>query len=80
MANKVVVDIFGEQYPLKSEDDIAYVKKLAALVDENMRDVAKRTNSFSGNKISVLAALQIADGYYKLKRDYDELVKLIEEK
>ena len=80
MANRIVVDIFGEQYPLKSDSDAAYVKQLAALVDDSMREAAKKTHSFSGNKIAVLAALQIADAYYKLKKDYDELVTLIEEK
>ncbi len=80
MANRIVVDIFGEQYPLKSDQDAAYVRQLAAMVDDSMREAAKMTRSFSGNKIAVLAALQIADEYYKLKKDYDELVTLIEEK
>ena len=44
-----------------------------------MRDVAKKTRSFSGTKIGVLAALQLADEYYKLKKDYDELLALLEE-
>ena len=80
MENRVIVDIFGERYPLRSSDDIEYVTKLAAFVDENMRLAAKKTNSFSGNKISVLAAIQIADEYFKLKKDYDELLALLEEK
>ena len=50
------------------------------MVDFNMRDVANKTRSFSGNKISVLAALQIADEYYRLKNDYDELLNLIKSK
>ena len=77
MENKMVVEIFGEQYPLKSDADSAYVQQLAALVDQNMREVARKTHSFSGNKISVLAALQIADAYFHLKKDYDELVELV---
>ena len=76
---KVVVEIFGEVYPLKSDEPADYVRRLAKLVDDNMRDVAKKTRSFSGTKIGVLAALQIADEYYKLKKDYDELLALLEE-
>ena len=53
---------------------------LADMVDKNMRDVATKTRSFSGNKIGVLAALQLADEYCKLKKDYDELVELLEDK
>lgn len=80
MENKVVVDIFGESYPLKSDNNPEYVRMLAELVDRNMRDVAAKTRSFSGNKIGVLAALQLADEYCKLKKDYDELVELLEDK
>ena len=76
---KVVVEIFGEMYPLKSDEPVDYVRQLAKLVDDNMRDVAKKTRSFSGTKIGVLAALQLADEYYKLKKDYDELLALLEE-
>ena len=66
-------------YPLKSDEPADYVRQLAKLVDDNMRDVAKKTRSFSGTKIGVLAALQLADEYYKLKKDYDELLALLEE-
>ena len=76
---KVVVEIFGEVYPLKSDEPADYVCQLAKLVDDNMRDVAKKTRSFSGTKIGVLAALQLADEYCKLKKDYDELLALLEE-
>ena len=76
---KVVVEIFGETYPLKSDEPADYVRRLAKLVDDNKRDVAKKTRSFSGTKIGVLAALHLADEYYKLKKDYDELLALLEE-
>ena len=76
---KVVVEIFGATYPLKSDEPADYVRQLAKLVDDNMRDVAKKTRSFSGTKIGVLAALQLADESCKLKKDYDELLALLEE-
>ena len=76
---KVVVEIFGEVYPLKSDEPADYVRQLAKLVDDNMRDVAKKTRSFSGTKSGVLAARQLAEEYYKLKKDYDELLALLEE-
>ena len=78
--NKIVVDIFGEQYPLKTDADAAYVKQLAALVDSQMKRVAQSTKSLSGMCIGILAALQIADHYLQMKKDYEELVALINEK
>ena len=65
---RVVVEIFGESYPLRT-DDPARLKKLAGSV-----------KSFDGTKIAVLTALQLADEYDKLKQDYDELVELLDEK
>lgn len=79
MKSKITVNIFGERYSLVTDFDAEYIEKLAQTVDKNMRDVAKKTNDFSGNRIGVLAALQIADEYHKLKRDYDELMALVRE-
>ena len=78
--NKLVVDIFGESYPLKVTSDPEYVKKLAKIVDGEMRTIAKRTRSFSNTRIGVLAALEIADSYLQMKKDYEELAALIEKK
>lgn len=78
--NKIVVDIFGEQYPLKTDADASYVKQLAAFVDAQMKSVSRSTKSLSGMRIGILAALQIADHYLKMKQDYEELVALIDEK
>lgn len=80
VSNRVVVDIFGEQYPLKSDADVAYIQKLAVMVDTQMRHVAQASGSLSGMRIGILAALQIADRYLQLKKDYDELLALINEK
>lgn len=78
--HKIVVEIFGDQYPLKSDDDAAYVRELADLVDRTMREVAQKTHSLSASKISVLTSLQLADEYLRLKKDYEELMQLMDEK
>lgn len=77
MEKRVDVEIFGETYHLKTDNDEAYTKKLAALVDGEMRKIAQRSYTLSNVRVGVLAALTIADSYYKMKKDYDELVELI---
>lgn len=79
-AQRVVVEIFGETYPLKTTDDPERLKKLAKGVDRLMKHMASGVRSFDSTKIAVLTALQIADEYDKLKADYDELVELLDEK
>ena len=80
MQKRVVVEIFGEKYPLKTDGDEAQVKALAALVNSSMREIAGRSRNFSGERIGVLAALQIAEKYFLLQRDYAELLELVTEK
>ncbi|MBE6084187.1 MAG: cell division protein ZapA [Selenomonas ruminantium] len=78
-AERVVVEIYGNSYPLKT-DDPQHMKMLAAVVDKKMKAMSRSVRSFDERKIAVLTTLQIAEEYYKLKKDYDELVDLLDEK
>ncbi|MCR5757946.1 MAG: cell division protein ZapA [Selenomonas sp.] len=78
-AERVVVEIYGNSYPLKT-DDPQQMRKLAAAVDKKMKIMSRAVRSFDDRKIAVLTALQIAEEYYQLKKDYDELVDLLDEK
>ena len=61
----VTVDIHGQRYPIKSSLDAAYVAELAAYVDEKMRLALKECPSGDTLKVAVLAALNIADEYFR---------------
>ncbi len=76
---KVAVEIFGETYRLKTDNNPQELKDVARLVDEKMKEIAQKTRTFSGNRIGVLAALEFADEYYQLKKDYDELMSLFDD-
>ena len=78
-AERVVVEIYGNSYPLKT-DEPQHMKMLAAAVDKKMKAMSRSVRSFDERKIAVLTTLQIAEEYYKLKKDYDELVDLLDEK
>ena len=77
---KISVEIFGEKYPLKTDDDPAYIQKLAGMVDKKMREVSQRTRTFAGNKIGVMAALELADECCQLQKAYDDMMELLAEK
>ena len=80
MGQRIVVEIFGENYRFRTDNNPDYVRHLAEMVDQRMRDAAQNTRTFSGNKIGVLAALQLADEYCKLQKDYEEMITLFEKK
>lgn len=79
VSQKVVVEIFGETYKLKTDGDPQYLRDLADLVDGKMREISQKAKLFSGSKIGVLAALELADEYSQLKKDYDELMALFDD-
>lgn len=74
----VTIEIFGDIYKLKT-DDFESLKKSAQMVDATMKSMAQHMHSFAGSRIAVLSALQIAEDYLQLKKDYDELLALLEE-
>lgn len=59
--NMVHVEIFGQSYALRAGEDPSYLQRLAHLVDEQMREVAKAAGAVDSVRVAVLAALNIAD-------------------
>lgn len=75
---RVEVEIFGEVYHLRTEDPNG-LAKLVRMVDSTMKTISQNTRTFAGSRIAVLAALKIAEDYVQLKKDYDELLHLLDE-
>jgi cell division protein ZapA len=61
----VHVEIHGQRYPIRSGLDPSYVAELAAYVDEKMRLAAKESPAGDTVKLAVLAALNIADEFFR---------------
>ena len=68
--NSIRVEIYDESYHLRGSDP-AYIQRLAGIVDAKMRAVAQHTSTVDSLRVAVLAALNIADEYYQLKRRYE---------
>ena len=65
MKNKVTVSIAGHEYTMVAAEDEAYVRKVAAHVDAQIREVMEQGGRLSLTDVSVLAALNIADQYFR---------------
>ena len=65
----VHVEIFGQTYAVRGGDDLAYVERLAAQVDERMKEVSRTSGAVDSLRIAVLAALNLADECSRLRRD-----------
>lgn len=68
--DSIRVEIYDESYNLRGSDP-AYIKRLGELVDAKMRAVAQHTSTVDSLRVAVLAALNIADDYYQLRRKYE---------
>ena len=68
MAVKYNAEIFGDTYPLKSDDhDVNYLQQLAYLVDSKMRRVSGSGISVDIKRICILASLQVAEEYMDIR-------------
>jgi cell division protein ZapA len=66
----VTVEIMGQRYPIRSALDLEYISDLASYVDEKIQSVTERSTGGDTVRVAVLAALNIADEYFRI-RDAD---------
>ncbi len=55
------VEIFGSVYHVRGEQDPAYLRRLADVVDGKMREISRHVPVVDSGKIAILAALNLAD-------------------
>ena len=67
-STSVHVEIFGQTYTVKAGADPGYVEELAAYVDAQMREVSKTAGAVDSVRVAVLAALNLADECFRLRR------------
>ena len=60
MANRVTMTICGMEYTLVAEEDAAYMEKVGAMVDGEMRQLMDGAH-MSRDNAAVLAAVNLAD-------------------
>lgn len=71
--NKVEVKIHGQEYKLMSEDSHEYMQVISKFLDQRMEEIAKGNKKLSTAMVAVLAALNVADDYFKLKEAHEQL-------
>ena len=72
-SNLIQVEIFGESYNVRADEDREYVEDLARYVDAKMKSITTTGGRGNSLKIAILAALNIADEYFKLQREHEGL-------
>lgn len=65
--NTVKVNIYGSEYVIKGDADTGHIEKISQFVDQKMKEINKSGTIKSPLKVAILAALNIADEYFKTR-------------
>ena len=78
----ITVNIYGQDYMLKSEADEEYINKIAQIVQDRMKDIEGTGLDPNSQqlKIAVLAAMNIADELFQSEEKKNKLITNIEAK
>ena len=73
MKQKTEVTIVGKRYSIIAEEKKEYVMKVAEYVDKKMRELSDKNPELTQERAAVLAAINIADEYFKAEENADSL-------
>ncbi|HEY3302588.1 MAG TPA: cell division protein ZapA [Candidatus Binatia bacterium] len=73
MKKAIEVEIMGERVTLRTDEDEDHVRNVAGYVDRKMQEIIKGTRPTAKSSIAMLAALNIADEYQRLKDHHAEI-------
>jgi cell division protein ZapA len=79
--NEVVVNIFGNDYRVISDDlDPERIKEVAEIVDARMKEIHREFPLPSTTKIAVLACLNLVDEYLQREVQSNKKISTMEER
>lgn len=61
--------IFGESYPIVSDEEESFILEVVHKVDQRMQDIAEKYDSSDTKKIAVLAALKATEELLMLQNE-----------
>jgi cell division protein ZapA len=78
----IQVEIYGQRYSLRADEDTepGYVEHVAAHVDRKMKEIAQSTPTVDSLKVAVMAAVNIADEYLRMRNQRKVVDEYIEQK
>jgi cell division protein ZapA len=71
MKRPVDVKIMGQTFTVTSEEGEEHIRTVAALVDAKMRELSNGPRVVATAQVAILAALNIASEYQKLKEEQE---------
>ena len=80
MKTPVAVQIAGQRFALRGDQDERAMREMAAYVDGRMKELQKQTRTADTQSLAILVALQITEELFKERRAYADLKKRVRER
>jgi cell division protein ZapA len=76
----ITVNILGNEYVIKSEEDSEKVCKIAEYVNEKIKEINIDSEGLSEKRKIILVALNIANDYFQALKERDELIISVQQR
>jgi cell division protein ZapA len=76
----IEVDISGQRYKIRSDEQEEYIASLATYVNQQIDQIRQKSKSMATQSVAVLAALNIADELFKTRQRRDLLKQQMKER
>ncbi|MBX3235915.1 MAG: cell division protein ZapA [Nitrospiraceae bacterium] len=72
MTKTIEVEIYGQRYTVNGDADESYVRRLAEIVDKQMKNVSTSMKTATPVKLAVLAAINLAHEWLESERRHQQ--------
>jgi len=79
-SNLTEVEIHGQTYKIRGTGGKEYIQELADYVDKKMKEISDMTYTVDSLKVAILAAINITDEYFKIKKELEKAERVVSEK
>ncbi len=69
------INILNQKFVFKSDNDEKAVKKVADYVNKKMNEIVVSNKAISTANVAILTALNIADDFFKTKKEQSEMIE-----
>jgi cell division protein ZapA len=73
------VEILGQKLTISSDSEESYMLRVAGYVDGKMQQLLQSPKPIARSNIAVLAALNIADEYHRLKEAHEAMLSKVDQ-
>jgi len=79
MKKALDVEILGQKITISSDAEEDYMLRVAGYVDGKMQELMRASKAVAKSNVAMLAALNIADEYHRLKDSHDAILQRLDQ-